>query len=154
MLLGVALIIPRYFLSPEILSAIGQAEAKRVFVFGVAILLYGFLDSFRHGNRFCSTCGHRFRFVRVGAPLVQIRRVDCEGTTGGSSSAMIAKPDPNQPIEPLLKCLGFKNEAMREDAANTLRRLTGKDFGTDADLWREWLSENWKPCKVSSNNDG
>jgi hypothetical protein len=30
----------------------------------------------------------------------------------------------------------------RADAAATLRRLTGQDFGTDAARWGEWLQAN------------
>ncbi|MBN2711219.1 MAG: hypothetical protein JXR97_02155 [Planctomycetes bacterium] len=146
MLLGIALIVPRNFINPEMLSVIGQAHVGRVFIFGIALLFYGMLDAFRHGNRYCGACGYRFRAYRenAGGGSQQRTRAECAPFESGmaSSGREDRKLDPNTPIEPLLKCLNFKNEKMRSDAAGTLRRLTGQDFGTDAEAWSAWWAEN------------
>ncbi len=58
--------------------------------------------------------------------------------------------DPNTRIEPILKCLSFKDEAKRREAADTLRRLTGQDLGADAEAWNRWWAENratWRGAK-------
>jgi hypothetical protein len=40
----------------------------------------------------------------------------------------------------------------KEEAAASLRRLTGQDFGEDADAWAEWLKHHRKGLyKLTSN---
>lgn len=38
-----------------------------------------------------------------------------------------------------------------EEAAELLKRLTGKDFGLDADKWEQWVAQNGE--KHHSNKD-
>lgn len=163
MLVGLAMILPRDVLSPELFSPLGQAHLQRFFVFGIALVLYGFLDTFRHGRRYCTDCGTAFRQPRSTPPGVQIeiRGVDRKAARvrpatvkkAAESGADDSDPvDPNTPVEPLLKCLRFKNETMREDAAVTLRKLTGQDFGTDADAWDAWWTENKDDYKAGKRS--
>jgi len=42
----------------------------------------------------------------------------------------------------LLKSLRGGNQTAREAAARQLRKLTGQDFGEDANAWEEWWSAN------------
>ena len=151
MFLGIALLLPAAVLSPEILNAFGQANTPRFFVFGVAVLLYGFLDALRHGNRYCGTCGCRLHAVR-GGPQRQERVVRQAGEGPAASSGSVNSTprktgeektlNPNTPLEPVLKCLRFKNEKMRLEAVATLQAMTGEDFGTDADAWDAWWAAN------------
>lgn len=146
MLTGLALIVPYKLLASEFFSPLGQVHLQRFFAFGVLLLLYGFLDTFRHGRRYCTDCGTLFRQPRArhAEDALQAghasRSVTHPQHTGASrreedESATI---DPHTPIEPLLKCLRFKNESMRKDAARTLRQLTGESFGPDAEAWEDW----------------
>jgi len=43
-------------------------------------------------------------------------------------------------IEPLIDCLN--DNRFKRNAAEALKRITGKDFGKDAEKWKEWLEQN------------
>jgi hypothetical protein len=44
-------------------------------------------------------------------------------------------------IEPLIDLLGDENEQVQDAAVEALKTLTGKDFGLDAQQWRQWLKD-------------
>ena len=44
-------------------------------------------------------------------------------------------------IEPLIDRLMNERGRLREDLADALKKITGKDFGRDANLWRKWYRE-------------
>ncbi|MCG3180724.1 MAG: hypothetical protein BIFFINMI_03087 [Phycisphaerae bacterium] len=41
-------------------------------------------------------------------------------------------------IDPLIALLADPDEALRQDAAEALKRITRQDFGTDQDKWKAW----------------
>lgn len=44
-------------------------------------------------------------------------------------------------VEPLIEALKDEDAAVGDRAAEALQKITGKDFGKDADKWRQWLKE-------------
>jgi len=164
-LLGLGLLFAGRFLRPELV--IYPDELRKLLILGVAVALFGVFDLFRHGNRYCGDCGYRFRARRGGSgcsalPL-RMRGADAQATAMGARSPAEERPgakyirglshdssgdgaaeeiDPNTPLEPILACLKFKNPQMRRDAARTLRKLTGQDFGEDQEAWAAWYGAN------------
>ena len=53
----------------------------------------------------------------------------------------VARQD-HEAIDILVSALQGPDEGAREAAARQLRRLTGQDFGEDADAWSKWWSTN------------
>ena len=47
-------------------------------------------------------------------------------------------------VEALLAALGDADARLRDGAAEALKRLSGKDFGTNAEQWRTWWKDNEK----------
>ncbi len=136
-LVGLGLIFIARGLQPGLLL-IEPAELGRFLVVGVIAVLLGGFDSVRHGNRFCLVCGTRCRARPrpAGAPAENVRPPRREA--GGTERTL----DPRTPVEPLLKCLRFKDPHKREEAAHTLARLTGQSFGPEAEAWENWWRDN------------
>jgi HEAT repeat protein len=44
-------------------------------------------------------------------------------------------------VEPLIEALQDEDAQVRDRAAEALQKITGKDFGKDADKWRQWQKE-------------
>ena len=49
-----------------------------------------------------------------------------------------------QVIEPLIELLEIKRQDVYKEAAQSLKRITGKNFGQDQSKWQEWWSKNKK----------
>jgi HEAT repeat protein len=47
-------------------------------------------------------------------------------------------------VEPLMEALTDSEEIVRSEAAATLRKITGQDFGRDQTKWRNWAKQNCK----------
>lgn len=160
-LLGIIILLPLRLLQPDLLlysttltpatdSALAApiSPVNLLMVLGIAAIVIGIIDMARHENRYCRECGFRFRMPK--------RRNNSENGMMPRRSLGEVRPgerrkgevNPNQPIEPLLKCLHLKNEAMRKESAATLTKLTGQDLGEDADAWEKWWAENKEEYKA------
>ena len=106
------------------------------------VLVAGFVRMNRHGNRYCLRCGVKFRETckEMGFPQADDKKNAADSEILGDRRAP-NNPPRDTPIEPLLKCLRFKNGSMRREAAETLRKVTGQAFGEDADAWEAWWNE-------------
>jgi len=47
-----------------------------------------------------------------------------------------------QAVEPLIGALNDEKDIVRMVAADSLSKITGKDFGRDAAAWQQWLANN------------
>ncbi len=171
MLGGMALLFAGGFLDPAVLHPKLAPEMFWLVAIGALLALYGANWLVRHDNRFCQDCGYRFRRplaapadARTPAPggvagaLMKAtgfgvgeseearaaRRFVAPSSTPSTSPASerSATINPNTPVEPILACLKFRDPKQRETAAATLRKLTGRDFGTDHAAWAAWWEEN------------
>ena len=162
LLLALGLLFAGRFLAPSATAYPG--ELGRLVILGVVVGLFGLFDTFGHQNRYCGYCGYRFRarsrrHAGAATPLRRMESAESPGRAGPPEDRPGAKYirglashkttdgetdelDPNTPIEPILACLKFKDEKMRREATNTLRRLTGQDFGEDTEAWKQWYAEN------------
>lgn len=127
----------------EMLDPLTRA-IRHTFGLGLVCLFFGFFDLRRDGGRFCAICGFRGRFLKrkfdekTGEALSRLQgrmHRDDEADDAGALA-------PGQPVKPLLKMLRFKNDGMRLQAVTTLTRLTGENFGDDADAWDAWYAEH------------
>jgi hypothetical protein len=126
-----------------------------VFFVGVACVLLGAFDVALDKSRYCAKCGFRGRFASGGKTAAVVQE-----NFGPSRQRRESHPDPahdpiaaDQPVTPLLRMLRFRDEEKRKDAAETLKRLTGEDFGTDAEAWEAWWEENKDAFKASRQRD-
>jgi len=134
---------------PAILLLPDESARQRLLIAGVLVLLYGMAHLVRHGNRYCGVCGFRFREISNQPYGAGAGR---DGSSSGraahhAQSSNAGGLSVHTPIEPILACLRFKDEAMRMDAAANLTKLTGQDFGIDADAWDAWWKENKEAYK-------
>jgi len=65
----------------------------------------------------------------------------------GYAAKALGKIDNIRAIEPLIKALDYANKKDKggwaiEYTVTALQKITGKDFRTDADRWRQWWKEN------------
>jgi len=167
-LLGLALLGAGRFLKPEMVAY--PLELHKLVIVGVAVLLFGLFDTIRHGNRYCAECGYRLRvkltrcrgglMPRISSPFPADsanrdnrnpdERPGARYICGSKPPAAHVRNDdgeedeinPNTPLEPILACLKFKDPNMRKDAAKSLRKLTGQDFGEDHAAWWKWYEDN------------
>lgn len=158
--LGLILILMGRFLHPDLFSPSLAAEQSRLLLLGIVLVVYGIYLNLRHGNRWCGSCGFRFRLpiARQGEG-VAIPRLPWEkaqtfsfrdriqedlrkGQNRGSEGDRHETVPPDQPIPPLLACLSFRDPRQRENAARTLRILTGQSFDADAEAWKKWYAEH------------
>jgi hypothetical protein len=147
-LLGLALIFVEKFVRADFFRW-SEADLQKLYFVGAVVFVFGLFDLFRHGNRFCASCGFRFRQTasrKTGEP-VMVCALN-EKRTVGEKATGSRKINPHTKIEPILKCLRLKNEKMRAEAVETLSLLTGQDFGLDADAWDKWWEENREEYKA------
>lgn len=169
LLAGAAMLFVRSFLSPALLSDVLAVEGNRLLVFGVMLAAYGAFCLLRHGNRYCATCGFRFRAVatdgataglpagegRIAAAFAKVENQ--AGKTPGGMAEFLGEDKVQEnrqalrrgavKIEPLLACLKFKNPQQRHNAAETLREISGEDFGEDFEAWSRWYETSRKNAK-------
>ncbi len=156
-IVGLILIALARVVNPAILMLPDASASQRWLIAGILVLAYGMMHLVRHGNRFCGVCGFKFREIQnqpyaVGSSTRS--RTESAGkyadSSAGSASADTNSGtlNPNTPIEPILACLRFNDPAMRVDAAASLKKLTGQDFGEDADAWNCWWKENKEQYKA------
>lgn len=178
LLAGAAMLFVRSFLSPALMNQVLEVEGNRLLVFGLAICAYGAFCLLRHGNRYCGTCGFRFRAVagdsageglpaagaqgRIAAAFAKVERQMERAPEGMAEFLGEEKVQENRQtlrrgavkIEPLLACLKFKDAQQRHNAAETLREISGKDFGEDYEAWRNWHEESRKSARDADKTEG
>lgn len=162
--LGLLLVGLMRLLHPSLLTLAGESERQRLLYVGAAMLAYGIYRLLRHDNRFCAACGFRFRDVsRIPAASGLAGQADAEEEGGrfrvaaSASRAVREEKKPlssNTPLEPILACLRFKDPKMRAEAAQSLRKLTGQEFGEDAAAWDAWWAENKAAYKAGHRGGG
>lgn len=171
--LGCMMIFAGSFLSPDVFAPGMAGEQTRLILFGFLVVAYAMALLLRHHNRYCHTCGTRFRqpgtlartpppadaegtraaaASRIDAAMEKAERqlhrqsVGMHGfsATPSATSSSSSRPglSPNQPIEPLLACLKFRDPRQRATAHESLRTLTGVDLPEDYETWATWWKEN------------
>jgi HEAT repeat protein len=55
---------------------------------------------------------------------------------------ILGKIGDKRAVEPLIQILKDENQYVREGAARALKRITGQDFGEDAEKWQKWWEES------------
>lgn len=164
------------FLNADVFAPGMAAEQSRLLLFGGLVFLYGVVLLFRHANRYCDTCGTRFRKPgapsathEAHAPRATGSRIDAAMEKaerqlhrqapgqGVSASPITHSPSraplpANQPIEPLLACLKFRDPKQRATAHESLRTLTGADLPEDYEEWAAWWQENKAAYKARRRN--
>jgi HEAT repeat protein len=49
-------------------------------------------------------------------------------------------------VESLIAALGNRREIVRVEATWALKKLTGEDFGSDRERWRQWQRSQQRPA--------
>ncbi len=151
-LAGMAVLFVRSYVNPAILYPALLIEDKRLLVIGLGLFAYGMYCIFRHDNRYCDSCGYRFRKPCNEAPAIKFAEIRNDPasveshshnakSSGDSTENNLKTLNPAN-LKPVLACLKFKNPQQRKQAAQTLREATGEDFGEDYQAWSNWLKEN------------
>jgi len=130
----------RFVLKQENTSG-GEGRRQMFIWVGLAALVIGSVELRMHGNRYCLECGAKFRQARGGGGGFFRRELGVDDSAHSASRHGAGKISKNTPVEPLLKCLRVKSASMRREAAETLRKVTGQEFGEDADAWDKWWAE-------------
>lgn len=130
-----------------------QYAIKQLSIVGVLGVFLGAWDIMRNQNRYCVVCGFKGRFIKrkfdakTEQALEAFKPKVDTNSPEKKSTVPLAK---NQPLKPLMKMLGFKDEKIRKDALNTLKEITGENFGEDQDAWEEWH----KSKRADKSQDG
>ncbi len=130
---------------------------KQLFMVGVISSFFGVFDIAKNQNKFCLACGFKGRFhskkfdAKTSNALESFKATDNAKSNNLSIKNKNNKISPKQPILPLIKMLSLKNKSKRDDALNTLKYITGKNFGENQERWEQWHNEKNKADKDSDN---
>lgn len=160
-LAGMGMLFIASFANPRLLSPAIINEADKIYVFGIALFLYGAYNMFQHGNRFCVACGYKFRVLKSNAALAKSGGKIDQAFNKAENSLAQKKTilnevacsrlehekkghKTNTNTKMLLPCLKLSDPTQRANAAESLASITGQDFGEDYDAWKNWLDNNRK----------
>lgn len=139
---GMGMLFVRSFLNPVLFQPAIGVESHRLLVLGLMLFAYGVYSTFKHDNRYCASCGYKFR-----RPDPQAAE---PATNEPHNNYASREPEPRDAhatssatsFKPLLACLKFKDPTQRANAAQTLKEMTGQDFGEDHQAWSDWFKNN------------
>ena len=101
-------------------------------------------EQFGEGTILCFAVG--FLFLYVGGLMREKHRLRAVMmNTLEALNMMLYGPDyrrQRDAVDVLVRTLRARDERARKLAVESLERMTGQSFGTDADAWEEWWTEN------------
>ncbi len=81
---------------------------------------------------------------RVATRLIEALQ-DQEAQVVAAAADSLGHLKADQAIEPLIAALGNEDLKVRDRTARSLHRISGKDFGLNADEWRSWYEARPQP---------
>ena len=94
--------------------------------------------------------GRQKKFSDEAKQTLLLASVDKDATTRQVAARYLARLADEDSAKLLISLLGDKTESVKENALESLKAISGKDFGFDAGKWEEWLKggPKMKPAGV------
>lgn len=96
-----------------------------------------------------------FDTTRLRERLLDLLAETMKALRGANAGGAAPPAPPNDPtaIEILVKAMGSANVESRQSARAHLVRLTGQDFGDDADRWATWFASQRRGGTAQNSGD-
>ncbi|MFH1550525.1 MAG: prolyl oligopeptidase family serine peptidase [Planctomycetota bacterium] len=94
--------------------------------------------------------GRQKKFSDEAKQTLLLASIDKDATTRQVAARYLARLADEDSAKLLISLLGDKTESVKENALESLKAISGKDFGFDAGKWEEWLKggPKMKPADV------